>query len=230
VTISLVVPVLVGWWALRPLRAPMLSGHGEAARSLLRETVHNSQALLAFFVLANIDVILARNILSEHEAGLYAAGVILSKAVLFLPQFVIVVAFPSMAGDGGRGRALWSSLLVVGGIGVLAMLASVLLSGVAMIFVGGDAYREVQSDLWVFALLGTLMAMLQLLVYSVLARQGRRAVWLMWTAVAAVLLAGLSVVHTRADLLLTFIVVDAVLLVALIASTRYHLARVAAPR
>ena len=33
----------------------------------------------------------------RHQAGLYAGGLILTKAVLFLPQFVVVVAFPSMS-------------------------------------------------------------------------------------------------------------------------------------
>ena len=42
-------------------------------------------------------------------------------------------------------------------------------------FVGGEQYAEIESRLWMFAILGTLLAMLQLLVYSVLARQGPRS-------------------------------------------------------
>ncbi len=44
-----------------------------------------------------------------------------------------------------------------------------------MIFIGGDEYAEVEDELWLFAILGTLLAMLQLLVYAVLARQGGRS-------------------------------------------------------
>jgi O-antigen/teichoic acid export membrane protein len=51
----------------------------------------------AFFALSNLDIIVARNVLDDHLAGLYAGGLILTKAVLFLPQFVVVVAFPTMA-------------------------------------------------------------------------------------------------------------------------------------
>ena len=64
---------------------------------ILRETFHNSQVLLAFFALSNADIVIARNVLDEHDAGLYAGGLILTKAMLFLPQFVVVVAFPSMS-------------------------------------------------------------------------------------------------------------------------------------
>ena len=81
------------------------SGTGDHSGSeVLREVGSNSHALLAFFALSNVDVILARNVLDEHEAGLYAGGLILVKAVLFLPQFVVVLAFPSMSTAGERRR------------------------------------------------------------------------------------------------------------------------------
>lgn len=245
VALSLTAPVLVGWWALRhratdPAEDPAdtpdppatdhtggdsVAGIQHTTRSVLHETAMSSQALLAFFVLANVDVLIARGILDEHEAGLYAAGLILSKAVLFLPQFVIVVAFPSMAGAENGGRALWTSLTVVFGVGLVAVAGSLLLSGLAMVFVGGEAYLEVEGDLWSFAVLGTLMALLQLLVYSVLARQGRRAVYLVWAAVAAVVTISVSAAHSRQDLVLVFVAVDAVLFVALMASAAYRFRR-----
>ncbi len=75
-------------------------------RRVIRESVHNSQVLLAFFALSNADIVIARNVLDEHDAGLYAGGLILTKAVLFLPQFVVVIAFPSMSTIAERRRAL----------------------------------------------------------------------------------------------------------------------------
>ena len=39
----------------------------------------------------------ARSVLDSHDSGLYAAGLIVTRAVMFLPQFVVVVAFPSMS-------------------------------------------------------------------------------------------------------------------------------------
>ncbi len=61
----------------------------------------------------------------------------------------------------------------------------IVLSDLAMVFVGGNDYDEIQSYLWQFAVIGTLLSMLQLLVYSVLARQGSRSTYLVWLAVAA---------------------------------------------
>ncbi|MCW2843716.1 MAG: Polysaccharide biosynthesis protein, partial [Nocardioides sp.] len=172
VLLGLLVPALVGWYALRRGRVAGATSVDHETGPMVRETVRNSVALLAFFVLSNADIVVARNVLGSHDAGLYAGGLILTKAVLFLPQFVVVVAFPSMSTVDERRLALLRSLGAVAALGLACTLGALLLSDVAMVFVGGGEYSDVQSRLWTFAVLGTLLSMLQLLVYSVLARQG----------------------------------------------------------
>jgi O-antigen/teichoic acid export membrane protein len=220
VAIGAVPPVILGWWALRRDRVPGVSSEKHGLRLVMKEVLHNSQALLAFFALSNADVIVARNVLPEHDAGLYAGGLILTKAVLFLPQFVIVVAFPSMATADERRGALTRSLAVVAGLGVCATLGALLVKNLALVFVGGDEYREIASTLWVFAILGTALSMLQLLVYSVLARQGRRPVYLVWAAFLTVVGVGYFVGSLHA--LITLVVItDVVLLALLLALSLY---------
>lgn len=216
VMIGLLAPAAIGWWALRHGRDEGVTSEDHATRPVLRETLYNSQALLAFFVLSNLDIVVARNILDDHEAGLYAGGLILTKAVLFLPQFVVVVAFPSMSTVAERRRALVRSLGAVALIGVVATLGAWLLSGVAMVFVGGAGYSEIQSLLWRFAVIGTLLSMLQLLVYSVLARQGTRSAYAVWLAVAG-LVAASAWVHSLTELIWVVAVVDGTLFVLLLA-------------
>ena len=46
----------------------------------------------------------ARHLFSSSDAGVYAAGAILSKTCLFLPTFVLVVAFPTMASNREAGH------------------------------------------------------------------------------------------------------------------------------
>ena len=68
-------------------------------------------------------MILARSTLDAHDAGLYAGGLILAKAMLFLPQFVVVVAFPAMAtAEDAQGRMSRSHPFVAG-IGAAASRA-----------------------------------------------------------------------------------------------------------
>lgn len=215
VTIGWCAPVLVGWWALRrPREGHETSGH-HGARSVIRETVHNSHALLAFFALSNVDLLVARNVLDAQQAGLYAAGLIVVKAVLFLPQFVVVVAFPSLSNENARRRTLLLSILGVGGVGLACAAGAFLLSGLALVFAGGRQYADIQGILWAFAIIGTFQSLLQLLVYSVLAEQSRRAVYFVWAAVVAVLLGG-QLIATYRQLLVTVLIVDAVLVAVLL--------------
>ena len=152
--------------------------------------------------------------LDPHDAGYYASGLVLTKAMLFLPQFVVIVLFPAMARSNGGRRTHLLGLGSILGIGVVAALVVSGLSGSALVFVGGDAYAPIQSSLWLFAALGTVLAMIQLLVYSALAQRHPRAVISLWVALAVtVVLAPLA--DTAHQLLLIKLGVDLVLLVVL---------------
>jgi len=223
VAVGAVVPVVIGWFALRhPSRRTGQVDEPEASRpspwargGVLRETFHNSHALLAFFALSNCDVVIARSTLDEHQAGLYAGGLILTKAVLFLPQFVVVIAFPSMSKrDAGRRMHL-TSLGAVFAIGVVTVAATAALSALALVFVGGSQYADLQGRLWIFACLGTLLAMIQLLIYNIVARQRQRTVLLIWAALVA-LLAVSPFLNSLDALVSTVVTIDTVLFLVLL--------------
>ena len=209
-------PVVAGWFFLRGRRAAGALSEEHGFRQVMRESFHNSHVLLAFFALSNIDIVVAPNVLSEHDAGLYAGGIILTKAVLFLPQFIVVIAFPSMATVNERRRALTLSLTIAAVLGSGVVLGAYLLPDLALIFVGGDEYAEITDHLWIFAILGTVLAMLQLLVYSVLARQGQRSVYLVWAAFLVLVGTG-QLVHTLDGLVTLVLLVDLALFGALLA-------------
>jgi len=216
VAVAAWLPALVGAWALGHLRSRSASGTTVArGEQLLREVFGNSHALLAFFALSNADVVVARIVFDDHVAGLYAGGLILTKAVLFLPQFVVVIVFPSMASAAGRREVYLKGLAVVAVIGTVATLGALVLSDLAITFIGGPAYQAIEPLIGWFALLGTLLSMIQLMVYEVVARQQRASVWLLWAGLGVVAGSATYVV-TEGQLLLSVLVVDAVLLVALL--------------
>jgi hypothetical protein len=109
-------------------------------------------------------------------------------------------------------------------LGMACTVGVVLLHDIAMIFVGGDKYAAIESRLWLFAVLGTVLAMLQLLVYSVLARQGQRSVYLVWAALVALVAMG-STVSTVDGLLAVVLTIDITLLAALVFVSLYLLNR-----
>ncbi len=223
VAIAAWVPALVGALTLGHV------GRGAAGRrsvvrtgeQILREVAANSHALFAFFALSNADVVVARIVLDDHVAGLYAGGLILTKAVLFLPQFVVVIAFPSMASSTERRSMYLKGLILVAGIGVVASLGAVVLSEVAVVFVGGPAYAQIEPLVGLFAVLGTLLAMIQLMVYEVVARQHRASVWVLWAGLVAV--AGTSAyVVSAGSLLVAVVAVDLTVLLALLGTALLH--------
>jgi O-antigen/teichoic acid export membrane protein len=222
VFVGAIAPVLLGAYALRRKRTSEQDSSRHSTRPVAREVLANAQALLAFLSLINCDVILARNVLDEHEAGLYAGGLILTKAMLFLPQFVVVVAFPSMSTAHQRRQALVRGLALIVALGAVGVLACATLPRLALVFVGGPDYAAIQGRLWLFAVLGTVLSLLQLLVYAVLARRGTRSVYLVWGTLAVLVAAG-SQATSVTGLLVVVTAVDTVLFVALLAASLVRL-------
>ncbi|MBV9830266.1 MAG: polysaccharide biosynthesis protein, partial [Marmoricola sp.] len=217
-------PALIGWVALRRtshLRSPHASGHHDE-RAILRELAANSHALLAFFALSNADVILSRMVLDPHSSGLYAGGSIMVKSLLFLPQFVIVVAFPSLSTEAARRETLVKSVALLLALGALVVVGVWAFSGLALVFIGGHQYAAIQDQLWIFAVLGTVLSTVQLLVYSVVARQSRRTVYLIWAALVVLAIA-VTRAQTAAQMVVIVTVVDSVLMSVLLVLSWWRL-------
>ena len=189
---SAMIGIAIGAWTPVVAGVPLLRGHLTASnrarsrRSMLREALLSSSTLLAFFVLSNLDALVARNILDGDDSGLYASGLILAKAAFFLPQFVSVVLFPDLArATTHRARSRATSLVVL--LGVLTVAGTLALPQLALILVGGGEYEAIRDRLWLFALAGSLLAVVYLLVFDALARHAHGVLVMIWGAVAAVL-------------------------------------------
>lgn len=187
---SAMIGLAVGSWLPVLAGAHLLTGHGTSGtpisrRPLLREAFLSTHALLAYFVLSNMDSLIARNRFDSHDSGLYASGLILAKAALFLPQFVSVVLFPRLA-RAQTHHARLRAVSMVAGLGAVAVLATAILPKVALILVGGDKYAEISDRLWLFALAGSSLAIVHLLVFDALARHAHGIVVKVWVAVVVV--------------------------------------------
>lgn len=214
-TMSAMIGIAIGAWApviagFPTLRGVRQHGQGRSRRPLMREAALGTHALFASFVLSNLDALIARARFDAHESGLYAAGLILTKAALFLPQFVSVVLYPRLARDH-TVQSLRRGLLLVISAGAAATLATAALPWLALILVGGDKYGEVEGRLWLFALSGSYLAIINLLVLDALARHAHGVVAAVWAAAAAVVaIALIADVHIT-GLVVTVIVVSSAL-------------------
>lgn len=182
-------PVLIGLAKVRmrprtdiPPNSPGDQVRAPSRRPLLREALTGTHTLFAFYVLCNFDALIARNRLDAHEAGLYAAGLILTKAALMAPSFVGVVLYPRFATDE-TAASLRLAVSMVAALGVLATVATALLPQVALVLAGGAQYAEVTHHLWLFTLAGSVWSIVQVLVLDSLARRRSGVAALTWVAV-----------------------------------------------
>jgi O-antigen/teichoic acid export membrane protein len=178
-TVAAVAAALAGWLCCgRP-------GLSRGLRAPLAAALRASGALLGFVLLLNLDLLLARHHLTAVHAGEYAVGAIVAKVAFWLPQGVGVVLLPRLADETHRRQVLPAALALVGGVGAVLTLAVAALGSAALPLVGGSAYGDaLGSATWLFAGLGTLLALAQLLLYSGIAASDRLAVGAVWVAVA----------------------------------------------
>jgi O-antigen/teichoic acid export membrane protein len=182
IALGAAVPPLLGAFLLRG----STGATAEQVKEVLRETVHGTHTLLAFFAIANADVLFARALLDQRHSGYYAAGLIVTKACLFLPQFVIVIVFPSLASSPGDTVRLRRAIQAVAGLGVCTVLGTLLLPDLVLAVVGGkEDYAPLGPYTWLFAISGSAYAVLQLVVYAAIAQQEKRAALLIWMGLIA---------------------------------------------
>ncbi|MGX7680347.1 lipopolysaccharide biosynthesis protein [Jatrophihabitans sp. DSM 45814] len=151
---------------------------------LMTECAHASHAYGVFLLLCVTDVFLARHVLPTEAAATYAAGSVITRGTLWLPQSVANVLFASLT-DGSRHRRLF--LRAAAGIaivGVVVVVGSWLLQGLVTIIVNGDKYPALRDSTWLFAGLGSCLALIQFALVAGLAVERRLVAIVIWVAIA----------------------------------------------
>lgn len=151
------------------------------------ELGHIVHALMVLFTLTNVDVLLARLFLSDTGSSEYSVGVLLAKIAFFLPNAVVIVLFPKMSGQNSRRPVLIATGLTAM-VGVIITLVAYFLGALVVRVLGGVQYESMASDMWLFALEGSAFALVQVLLYSRLAAQDRKAVIAVWAALVSLVL------------------------------------------
>ena len=183
---GLVAAAVISWAVVRPTRSTDRPGlHG-------RQVWSAAVVLLGFVAFTNADVIVARAVLSPVESGAYGAGSIVTKIAFWLPQFVPVVAYARLSRQQHRSRALRVSLVAVTLSGSLILTTTALAGDLILRVLAGNRYLELAPALWWFALLGAVLALAQVTVYSALARRDATTTVIVWMALMTLIAASAS--------------------------------------
>jgi O-antigen/teichoic acid export membrane protein len=150
----------------------------ERAEKSVKELWKATQALFALYVLVNIDVLLARVVLTPEESGVYTVGMLVAKIAFFMPQAITVVLFPKMGKNDSsalRLAVIGTALIGAGYVGVCYFGSEFVVNAI-----GGSGYSELYSEVWLFAIEGALFAILQVLLYGRIAREDTKVSILLW--------------------------------------------------
>ena len=127
---------------VRPGRGPATGGDSVPTGPRLSGVVASGASLLGLFVLANVDVLLARTFLTDTESGVYAVGALGAKIMFWGSHFVALLVFPRVARREAGGPVLMRAGLVVAAIGGAATLASTWLAAPVIDLLVGSGLRR----------------------------------------------------------------------------------------
>ncbi len=168
---------------LRRIRAA--AGDPTPLRALLVEAAHAAHGHGAFLLVTSIDVLLARHVLSGADAGTYAAGSVVTRATLWLPQAVAVLMFASFTDHHRHRRAYAQAVALVALIGTVTVTGVLVLGRLAVSIVAGARYHVLDTSIWLYAVLGVSLAVLQLSIVAGLALRRPGRIALIWAVAAA---------------------------------------------
>ncbi|AVH21663.1 polysaccharide biosynthesis protein [Nocardia cyriacigeorgica] len=164
--------------------------------------VRAAQVQAALMALSSADLIVVRIVLNEDDASRYALATMATKIAFWLPAAVGMVLYPRMAQPGHSASAIRSALAVLSGIGVLAVLGAAVAAPLAPLFAGED-YAPIQGLLWLFALHGAVLAVLQGALLSAIAVDRTALAGLTWLGLAIEVALMLAFARTIPALIIT---------------------------
>lgn len=196
---AVVVVVIV--WLIRDLlrRDGTGAGRAGAMRRPNSRAVVASGAFIAFALLSNVDVLLAKIVLDPGESGEYAALATIGKMILFLPAAIALVMVPSAARArqaGSQGAVLRLAGLITAGVGIIVVIPAALEPSLLLEVMFGENYTDAASGVLPMALAGAGLGVINLLVVYTIAMQDRHWPLLLLAGIAiqipAILLLGNS--------------------------------------
>jgi len=157
-------------------RAPSTAPAGGLLAAAGPEFLTATLSMGALLLLSSLDLLLARHVLTATQAGHYAAGNVVAKAAFWLPQAVPLTALPRLSRSDHRAKALVDAALLTAAIAAVSILVTALAGSFLVRLTFGAGYASIGGVAWLFALQGSALAGVQLLVFHDIAARRRGVV------------------------------------------------------
>ncbi|HKB19349.1 MAG TPA: oligosaccharide flippase family protein [Candidatus Dormibacteraeota bacterium] len=133
--------------------------------------------IIGVLVLYNLDVILAKHYLSDHDAGIYGGLNKIGTILYFLTLSVSQVLFPrvveAVAKEQNPGRILLSSAGILTALGAAALLVFAVVPGLVVGILFGPSFRDATPLVFPVGVIGLALSLDNLLVQFFMAVHDR---------------------------------------------------------
>ncbi|MFL5963599.1 MAG: oligosaccharide flippase family protein [Gaiellaceae bacterium] len=215
--VAAVVAVAIPALALRRYLVPLASWRPRISRSDIVGLAPVAGGLLAITALSTDDLLVAKAVFSNHQAGLYGSASLIGRVILYLPAAIVTVLLPKVSARVAAQRdtndIFAQSLAVTAAFCIGATVVYAAAPHLIVKIAFGSQYEGSAGLLWMFGVAMTFYALLNVLLTYQLGLGASRTSWLLLGA-AAVQAVAFAVFHdTPRELLATSIVVGAAVLV-----------------
>lgn len=162
-----------------------------------RALARSNSSIGVLVALTSVDVVLARYVLTEVESGQYALVSTLGRAPIWATQFMAFALVPALAKSGSRRSVLRAVGLVLA-LSLIGMGVAVAAPDFWIGLLGGAAYVDASGLLLPYLVLGTLLAVAQVLVVAEMAQRRHILATLTWAAVGMQIALCLLFLHDNA--------------------------------
>lgn len=216
-TCAAVVAVVIPFIPLRHALLPLTRWRPRISRSDLVALLPFVGGLLAITSLSTLDLVVAKAVFTDDQAGLYGSASLIGRVILYLPAAIVTVLLPKVsarvAAEQDTSDILVQSLLVTAAFCLSATALYAVAPRLILSVAFGTKYEGSADLLWMFGLAMTFYALLNVLLTYQLGHGAGRTSWLL---LAAALVQGalFAIFHdTPRELLAISIAVGAILLV-----------------
>lgn len=143
-----------------------LAGAESASGPVRHELLRAILSMGALLLMSSLDLLLARHVLPAGQAGRYAAGNVVAKVAFWLPQAVALTALARLSRTDDRARALRDASVLTVAIATVSITVTALAGPFLVRLTFGTGYASIGSIAWLFAVQGSALAGVQLLVFS----------------------------------------------------------------
>jgi O-antigen/teichoic acid export membrane protein len=176
---------LLGMYTLRDhLSVP---GKRAPLRSMVGFSVTATAGTLGIMLLYNLDVILAKHYLGQHDGGIYGSLNKIGTILYFLTLSVSQVLYPrvveALARNNHPGRLVAVSAGIVALLGAGALLIFGVVPGLVVRLLFGAAFTDAEHYIFLVGLIGLALSLNNLLVQFFMAAHDRWFIPILWAAV-----------------------------------------------